>query len=82
MDRPVNAQELKAVRIVLAGGVRIAYQSDDVLAGDVEGDHGTYRVSIDPDGPHCDCMYGWEHGGRHSHTIALELAAEMKEVLV
>ena len=78
----MTPQELKAIRIVLNGGVRIAYRSDDVLAGDVEGDHGTYRVSIDPDGPHCDCIYGVEHGGRHSHTIALELAEAYEEVLV
>ena len=78
----MNAQELKAVRLVLNGNVRIAYRSSDVLAGDVEGDTGTYRVSIDPDGPHCDCLYGIEHGGRHSHTIALELADVYEEVLV
>ena len=78
----MTPQELKAIRIVLNGKVRVSYRNADVLAGDVEGDHGTYRVSIDPDGPHCDCVYGREHGGRHSHTIALELAEAYEEVLV
>ena len=78
----MNAQETKAVRLVLENKVRVAYRSSDVLAGDVVGDTGTYRVSIDPDGCHCDCVYGVEHGGRHSHTIALELAEAYEEVLV
>lgn len=78
----MTPQELKAIRLVLEGHVRISYRSGDVLAGDVEGDNGTYRVSIDPDGPHCDCKFGREHGGRHSHTVALELADVYEEVLV
>ena len=78
----MTPQELKAIRIVLEDKVRIAYRTDDVLAGDVEGDHGWYRVTIDPDGPHCDCLYGREHGGRHSHTIALKLAEEYVGVMV
>ena len=71
----MTPQDLKAIRLVLEGRVRVAYRSADVLAGDVEGDTGQYRVSIDPDGHHCDCMYGVEHGGRHAHTIALWEAA-------
>ena len=78
----MTPQDLKAIRLVLNGNVRVAYRSSDVLAGDVEGDTGIYRVSIDPDGPHCDCLYGIEHGGRHSHTIALELAEAYEGVLV
>ena len=78
----MTPQELKAIRLVLEGNVRISYRTDDVLAGDVEGDTGTYRVTIDPDGPHCDCRFGVEHGGRHSHTIALELAVAHEGALV
>ena len=78
----MTPQELKAIRLVLEGKVRVAYRSADVLAGDVEGDTGSYRCSVDPDGPHCDCMFGREHGGRHSHTIALELADVYEGVLV
>ena len=78
----MTPQELKAIRIVLEDKVRIAYRTDDVLAGDVEGDHGWYRVVIDPDGSHCDCRFGVEHGGRHSHTIALELAVAHEGALV
>ncbi len=72
--------ELKAIRLVLEERVAVTFQTADVVAGDVQGDTGGYRVSIDPDGPHCDCLYGREHGGRHSHTIALELAVEYSKV--
>ena len=79
----MTPQELKAIRLVLENKTRIVYQNQDVLSGRVQGDHGTYLVWIDPDGPHCDCPYGREHGGRHSHTIALQLAAayEQEEVV-
>ena len=78
----MTPQELKAIRLVLEGHVRISYRTDDVLAGDVTGDTGTYRCSIDPDGSHCDRKFGREHGGRHSHTIALELAVAHEGVMV
>ena len=78
----MTPQELKAIRLVTENRVAVSYRTDDVLAGDVEGDTGTYRVTIDPDGPHCDCTFGREHGGRHSHTIALELAVAYAGVLV
>ena len=78
----MTPQELKAIRLVLEGNVRISYRTDDVLAGDVTGDTGTYRVTIDPDGHHCDCKFGVEHGGRHSHTIALVEGARYEGALV
>ena len=78
----MTPQELKAIRLVLENRVTVSYRTDDVLAGDVAGDTGTYRCTIDPDGPHCDCRFGTEHGGRHSHTIALELAEAYEGVLV
>jgi len=45
----------KAWRLIHQGRVTILYQSEDVLAGIVQGDHGLYAVQIDPDGWHCDC---------------------------
>ena len=43
--------------------------------GTVDGDHGRYTVTIQPDGDTCDCMFGLNRPGQqHAHTIALRLA--------
>jgi hypothetical protein len=43
--------------------------------GTVAGDHGKYVVTCEPDGDHCDCVFGLNQPGHsHSHTLALRLA--------
>lgn len=68
--------EQKAILFVLEGRCRLDHADDTLIYGQVKGDHGVYRVSVDPDGHHCDCDYGRFQGGRHSHTVALQLVAE------
>jgi len=73
-------QETKAARLVNQRRVTVDYHrySDGVLMyckGTVEGDHGRYTVTAGLDCS-CDCLQGINRPGhRHSHTIALELAA-------
>ena len=77
----MNSQELKAVRLVAAGRVTTSrYTIEDGIvttaSATVEGDHGVYHVTVEPDGSYCDCEYGTNRPGRsHSHTIAVVLAA-------
>ena len=67
----MNPRELKAVRLVTDGRVRIQYDSPDCLAGMVWGDHGLYQTVSNPEGDHCDCAAY----GKCSHIIALKLQA-------
>lgn len=81
--------ERKAARLVTAGRVVVALvELDDeenivYVAGTVTGDSGeTYDVSVSPSSASCTCVFGENRPGRrHSHTIALQLAAwyEQKE---
>ena len=74
------SQNRKAARLVNSDAVTVTYWrvTDDRIeyaAGTVEGDHGDYRVMIEPDRDTCDCRYGMAKIGRtHSHTTALKLA--------
>lgn len=72
----LTRSQAKAARLVAQGRVTITFRSDDVLAGVVRGDSGTYACSIDPLGVRCACEFGQNRPGlRHSHSDALELAA-------
>ena len=72
--------EKKAVRLVTTGAVdidnyRIDHDRIVYAQGTVDGDHGRYVVTIQPDGDTCDCVYGLNRPGQlHAHTIALRLA--------
>lgn len=72
--------EKKAVRLVASGAVAIGHaqiEADRITyaQGTVDGDHGRYIVTIQPDGDTCDCVYGLNRPGQlHAHTIALRLA--------
>ena len=61
----------KGVRLAVGGKVRIETNTDDVLAGYVQGDHARYRVSIDPNGHTCECP----STRQCSHMIALLIEA-------
>ena len=72
--------EKKAVRLVTAGAVDIGHatiEHDRIIyaQGTVDGDHGRYTVTVQPDGDQCDCVFGLNRPGQqHAHTIALRLA--------
>ena len=76
----VKHPEKKAARLVNDRKVTVDYwrtEQDRIVycKGTVEGDHGRYTVTGGMDGS-CDCLQGLNRPGhRHSHTIALELAA-------
>jgi hypothetical protein len=70
--------ERKAVLLVLEGKVRVDHTDGLLVYGRVEGKHGTYTVSVDPEGHHCDCQFGRHKSLAHSHTLALELMAETR----
>ena len=76
----MTKQEKKATRLVNNRHVDVEYHryNDGVLMyakGTVSGDHGVYHVTAGIDNS-CDCEFGVNQPGhRHSHTIALELAA-------
>ncbi len=67
--------ETQAVALVGGGKVRIKAQTVDVLRGEVEGRHGVYAVTIDPEGAWCECEHG-KHRNPHarcSHVLAVEI---------
>jgi hypothetical protein len=67
--------EEKAVDLVGKGKVKITTRTDDVTSGEVEGDHGTYKVTIDPSGSWCSCAHG-THRNPHaecSHVLAIKI---------
>lgn len=67
--------EEKAVGLVGKGKVRISTNTTDVIAGEVDGEHGTYKVTIDPDGSWCECAHG-SHRNPHaecSHVLAIRI---------
>jgi hypothetical protein len=78
--------ERKAARLVTSGRVTvevIEYDDDGdlrIAAGKVVGDSGeTYDVSVTPGTAYCTCLFGENQPGhRHSHTIAMQLAAWWK----
>ena len=76
----VKHPEKKAARLVNDRRVTVDYwrtEQDRIVycKGTVEGDHGRYSVTGGMDCS-CDCLQGLNRPGhRHSHTIALELAA-------
>lgn len=67
--------EEKAVALVGGGKVRIMLHTDDVLSGVVEGRHGEYAVTIDPEGAWCGCEHGKHRNprARCSHVLAVEI---------
>lgn len=60
--------EDKAMRLIRERRVTVTYRTDDILAGRVQGDTGTYDVVIDPETERCGCP-SWR---RCSHIIALD----------
>ncbi len=67
--------EDKAVGLVGKGRVRISTHTDDVISGEVDGEHGTYQVTLDPEGSWCSCAHG-SHRNPHaecSHVLALRI---------
>jgi len=79
----MQTSEAKAARLVTDGRVTldvIEYDRDGVLkfaSGQVVGDSGgPYAVSVTAGTAYCSCPYGEARPGRrHSHTIAVQLAA-------
>ena len=71
----MNQTEEKAVALVGGGKVRIKAHTDDVLRGEVEGGHGVYEVTIDPEGAWCECEHGKHRNprARCSHVLAVEI---------
>jgi hypothetical protein len=76
----MRRQNRKAARLVNSDAVtitywRVAQDRIEYAAGTVQGDHGEYTVTIEPDRDCCDCQHGMTMPGRtHSHTTALRLA--------
>ena len=67
--------EEKAVAIVGKGRVRIETSTIDVTTAEVDGEHGTYRVTLDPEGQWCNCAHG-SHRSPHaecSHVLAVRI---------
>ena len=79
----MKGSEAKAARLVTEGKVTVEVTELDgdgalkYVAGEVVGDSGaTYAVSVTPGTAYCTCPYGENvPGRRHSHTVALQLAA-------
>ncbi len=67
--------EEKAVILAGEGKVRISTRTEDVTVAEVEGEHGTYRVTLDPEGSWCSCQHG-THRNPHadcSHVLAVRI---------
>jgi hypothetical protein len=73
----LTEKEEKAVGIVADERVTIDYSSDEVVTATVEGETGTYRVTIDPSGEKCDCKANRLGHHRCSHIIGVEVAVAM-----
>lgn len=67
----------KAVKLVQDGRVAVTYISPHrvVVSGLVRGASGTvYRVTVDPAGAWCECLWAQHHrGALCSHSLALQL---------
>ena len=78
----MNEQERKASLLINEGRVQVHLATTGVggvlayAEGTVEGNSGTWHVTLDHGEPACNCPFGTHRPGRsHSHTIALQIAA-------
>jgi uncharacterized Zn finger protein len=74
----MNNRHRKAVRLVLNGAVQKLRIDGDNLSAEIAGDHGIYKVAVNPDQRSCTCLAGQNSHLDCSHVYALQLAAEAK----
>lgn len=73
-----EATRQKAVTLVGEGKVKITFQTADVTSGEVIGEHGVYRVEINPAGQWCSCEHGKHRSpmAECSHVLAVKVERE------
>ena len=80
----MNTIDMKAMRLCIDHRVTLEWSRVDrtgryIAIGQVQGDHGTYHVTLEPGGNECGCEYGINiPGATCSHVRALDLAAYLE----